>query len=453
MAEEEKPEPKQAVVLIHGIGEQVPMDTLRGFVEAVWVTDSSLRWPNKPAQAWSKPDAISGNFELRRLTTADNRDKKRTDFFEFYWAHLMEGTTLSHVGAWAKVLVLRWPWRVPRQLRGIWYLLIALFLLAVIAGLNHMFKFVPIAPWVIKVGSFAWFIFNSLLIGFLIKYAGDAARYLHVAPPNIEIRRRIREAGIQLLEKLHSSPRYDRIIVVGHSLGSVIGYDILTHLWVRYHNAHVMAASRNPTTYTELGKLENMVRESLTGSLDIETYQTIQSAYLTELQSQGNKWKVTDFVTLGSPLAHASVLLARDERNFVRKKEEREFPACPPVLEDMAVKKLKLKTFSFEKEGVWVPHHAAVFAPTRWTNLYFPCHWTFWGDLIGGPVALMFGQGVKDIAVKTNLRLGLFSHTLYWSFPKNWKEETGTPLWIQQLRNAVRILQNNEGGRVSHLKK
>jgi hypothetical protein len=80
---------KQAVVLIHGIGEQVPMDTLRGFVEAVWTSDSSLRRPRVPAQAWSKPDAISGDFELRRLTTAQNRDGKRTDLFEFYWAHLM----------------------------------------------------------------------------------------------------------------------------------------------------------------------------------------------------------------------------------------------------------------------------------------------------------------------------------------------------------------------------
>jgi len=30
---------KQAVLLIHGIGEQRPMDTLRGFVETVWTSD------------------------------------------------------------------------------------------------------------------------------------------------------------------------------------------------------------------------------------------------------------------------------------------------------------------------------------------------------------------------------------------------------------------------------
>src|SRR5437764_393830 len=80
----------------------------------------------------------------------------------------------------------------------------------------------------IKTGGTIWFLFGSTLIWFLTHYAGDAARYLHVAPPNIQGRRQIREAGIDLLEKLHQSGEYDRIILVGHSLGSVIGFDILT---------------------------------------------------------------------------------------------------------------------------------------------------------------------------------------------------------------------------------
>lgn len=448
----ETPRKKQAVVLIHGIGEQVPMDTLRGFVEAVWTSDSSLRTKYVPKQPWSKPDVISGNFELRRLTTAQNREGKRTDFFEFYWAHLMKGTTLSHIGAWAKVLIFRWPKHIPRQLRCIWYLLVALILLAVLAGLNHVFKFVPIPTWLVQAGSIAWFVLGSSIIGFLIHFAGDAARYLHVAPPNIEIRLRIREAGIQLLEKLHSSSQYDRIIVVGHSLGSIIGYDILTHLWVRYHDSHVLAASGNQTSYSALDNLEKMAQQSMTKNLDIDQYQTSQSNYLTELQNQKNKWLVTDFVTLGSPLAHASVLLARNEEDFKHKKDDREFPTCPPVLESTTVNTSKVERFWFEKDGVRVPHHAAVFAPTRWTNLYFPCKWILWGDLIGGPLGSalvsdtanpVFDCGVRDIAVNTNIHWGLFSHTQYWSFPKNWKREPKDPppSWIQQLRNAVRICQ------------
>ena len=111
---------KQAVLLIHGVGFQRPMRTLRGFVEAVWTTDSSLRRPHVPAQVWSKPDTIADSFELRRLTTAQNTHGVRTDFFEFYWAHLLEGTTLQQVFLWLRSLLWRNPLRIPRPLLFAW---------------------------------------------------------------------------------------------------------------------------------------------------------------------------------------------------------------------------------------------------------------------------------------------------------------------------------------------
>ncbi len=53
MAEDEEPDaaaeaaqvprrPSQAVVVIHGMGEQRPMATIRSFVDAVWTTDPTL---------------------------------------------------------------------------------------------------------------------------------------------------------------------------------------------------------------------------------------------------------------------------------------------------------------------------------------------------------------------------------------------------------------------------
>lgn len=426
---------KQALVLIHGIGEQVPMETLRGFVEAVWTTDATLRRPNVPATAWSKPDEASGNYELRRLTTAESKEGSRTDFFEFYWASLMHDSRLSHVIAWARVLVLRSPTRVPRQLRGIWLVLVSLVVLAGLAVVNHACEFVPIPPAVVKLGAALWLVVGGTVVWFLVRYAGDAARYLHVAPENINIRRSIREAGIQLLQRLHVSGKYDRIIVVGHSLGSVIGYDVLTHLWPRYYygNADQQPALPQPA----LQELERLARESQTNPPDTKSYQKAQSACLAELQSQGNKWLVTDFVTLGSPLAHAPVLLARDEGEFRRKKEERELPTSPPVLEHVDGK----GRFSYQHNNVWVPHHAAVFGPTRWTNLYFPCRWTLWGDVIGGPMAPLFGSGIRDVPVGTNILGGLLSHTAYWKLPKQ-PSAGSVATHIQALRAAVRIVEH-----------
>jgi hypothetical protein len=86
---------KQVVVLIHGIGEQRPMATLWKLVETVWTRVP--RADDKQRMVYFEPDDMSGIFELRRLSTNENIHGKRTDFFEFYWAHLMHGNDFGHV--------------------------------------------------------------------------------------------------------------------------------------------------------------------------------------------------------------------------------------------------------------------------------------------------------------------------------------------------------------------
>lgn len=61
------------------------------------------------------------------------------------------------------------------------------------------------------------------IVGLVLQHiVGDAARYLHVAPRNVQRRHGIRQAGIKLLNALHDRG-YKPIAVVGHSLSSVIG--------------------------------------------------------------------------------------------------------------------------------------------------------------------------------------------------------------------------------------
>lgn len=405
------------------------MDTLRGFVRAVWSTDESVRNPYVPNQVWSKPDNVSQNYELRRLTTAEGKNGKRTDFFEFYWADLMEATEVKHLTSWLKLLLLRSPRRVPAQLRGLWGTIALLTVLVPGSLLLWYFGVVNISAKAISVisgvGAVLWF----LASGLLLNIAGDAARYLHVSPPNIARRRLIRDAGIQLLQRLHDSKDYDRIILVGHSLGSIIGYDILTHLWPRFNTGHAEAI-RGGTAKPDV--LETLAAKS---DLSAEEFQEAQATYASQLRQAGNKWLISDFVTLGSPLAHASFLMARQPEEFVGKKLERELPACPPVLESVKGD----ARFCYPSNKAWVPNHAAVFAPTRWTNLFFPCQWTIRGDVIGGPMQRAFGVGVKDVSVETSIRAGCLSHTEYWSFPKYWRPPAVAPEHIAALRRALRL--------------
>ena len=54
-----------------------------------------------------------------------------------------------------------------------------------------------------------------------IPYAGRVARYTRATPDNISARKDIRERGFALLDELHGKD-YERMIVVGHTLGSIL---------------------------------------------------------------------------------------------------------------------------------------------------------------------------------------------------------------------------------------
>jgi len=406
------PTPKQAVLLIHGIGFQRPMRTLRGFVEQVWTKRPELRQDAESGHAWSKPDTISKSFELRRLTTVRNLQGVRTDFYEFYWAHLMKGTTLQEVGMWLRALLFRRPSHLPARLVLPWLLLwlatIAVVLAQVNAALDAQHKLWQAWPFVSAVAAVLAY---PIVVWLLREFIGDAAVYLDDAPTNIQRRHEIRSLGVTLLKSLHERG-YVRIVVVGHSLGSVIGYDVLKYAWAEMHRS-VDPAQQGAND--ALKALEAMLQPGV--QFDQATYAGAQAAYLAELQAAGHPWRVTDFVTLGSPLTHAEALLAEDRKALQRKMADRELPTCPPATETVAGVPGGHIWYKGEADGRVVPHHAAPFAVTRWTNLYFPSHWLIHGDFIGGPVAGQFGAGVRDEKVRTSACLGFLAHTKYWMQP------------------------------------
>ncbi|MEP3427410.1 MAG: hypothetical protein ABJN98_01920 [Roseibium sp.] len=145
--------------------------------------------------------------------------------------------------------------------------------------------------------------------------------------------------------------------------------------------------------------------------MDIDTFQKQQAAALAEARDQGAPWKITDFVTLGSPLTHAEFLMAESLEDLRGRQDRRNLPTCPPALEYDATTKLHHFTYSSRLNrkaiGPRTPHHAAAFAFTRWTNLYSPEKFIVTGDLISGPLGEAFGlrgergliQGIRDIAV------------------------------------------------------
>lgn len=400
---------RQAVVIIHGMGEQKPMDTLRHFVAAV------LSQAKPMPTLFSKPDRMSETFELRRLTASGDRRRPVTDFYEYYWAYQIEGTTLKHVRAWFRTLLFRSPRKVPASLQFFWVLGWVVVAVAGYLALTKLLK-PAAAPAPVTITGLLILGLGALVQGFAISSLGDVARYLSPAPYNISTRQRIRSEGIALLRKLHESNRYDRIVVVGHSLGSVIGYDILGHLWAQMN-----------AIYTEVDRPDQAVLRvtegvgkalAATGDVEkLEEYRQCQRELWQSQRESGNPWLVNDFVTLGSPLANAAFLLARDEADLRARQELRELPTCPPQVDDGAYSYRQNYMFNGSKRSVRVLHHAALFACTRWTNIYAPLRFGFLGDWVAGAMQPVFGSGIKDIALTESAfrNLPLVAHTKYWA--------------------------------------
>ena len=456
---------KQAIVVIHGMGEQRPMDTIKDFADAVWKNDPEItaNYRGGAAELWSKPDLRTGSFELRRITTRESiatatfPEGVRSDFYELYWADLSGGSTWSHVRDWVVGLLLRNPFtQVPRGVMlawiALWIVALLIIILAIATtlpataalGSFQPWQHIPLR-WLSGIPSWALALVATALgviaHNFIVPYFGRVVRYTQARPDNIAARKNVRERGLNLLKELHRAD-YERIVVVGHSLGAIVAYDLISYLWADRKEAHSV---REGTP--EFGALRELVRAS--EGMDkapggarrdelIESYRDAQTTLCRLLRTRkapatgetDARWLITDLVTLGCPLTHAEFLLAKNKDDFEVRKEAREFPTSPPMRELLDAKVLakartaglsidagdpRLFCFPVGADG-WQLHHAAPYAVVRWTNIFDPARLIFLGDIISGAVAPAFGPGIVDVDLRTlRGQSWRFTHTRYWS--------------------------------------
>ena len=513
-------ENRQAVVIVHGMGEQRPLETLRGFVEAVWGGTPTPGHEPSDDDVWLVPDNRAGLTELARITTR-KVEGVRTDFYELYWSDLLVGNTLTQIRAWVRGLLWRWPHQVPRESASLWislWVIVAFVLfLAALAGANaswgniwnlvtegepvrnlwtagasvvlwgalsyalsqklrsdfkrrknahetlpriwatispakasvssqHSMAVALIAPVIIALAAYFYFPWMLLvdptalpLIGaaaivfilgaWVVPVFGDVARYVRTSPDAVSARAAIRDRGVELLRALHGpaegdfTTRYDhgklssynRIVVVGHSLGSIIAYDVLRLFWEERGPTRLNPASDDEMK--ALAAVDAYCRKHIQQPEKLKTdeFRALQKKASDKLAERQKNWRVTDFVTVGSPLTHAEFLISRDRALFEHRKAERLFPTCPPMLEPG-----KKPSFLYKPGGgdQSFAHHAAMFSTMRWTNIYNPSRFILGGDFISGPCRPNFGPGIVDCAVNIS-RGGLLSrlvtHTDYWN--------------------------------------
>jgi hypothetical protein len=345
--------------------------------------------------------------------------------------------------------------------------------------------------------------FAALASFFLTPYIGDVARYLRDAPDNIECRNQIRALGLKILGDLHDQttdelgrPRYDRIVVVAHSLGTIVAYDVLRSFFAE---RIAPVAATDGLVGSVLAKIHRLgendvaacdavaswkdgswqwlpvahaptiapdsANEAPKSPIDAIGFQVWQRDAFKDFTAQimpipGSKaeaapWRVSDFVTMGSPLTHAVLLMTNrgTRAELERKVEQREFPVSPPRKphdEDGRVFYWgdRLRSLAqMPSEAVKI-QHSSLFALTCWTNLYFAQQRVVRGDFIGGPIDRALSPGVVNVPLSTTLLNGHFNHTHYWVRSKGAEQ----PAHIHALRLAVlggealaKVLEDREG--------
>ena len=452
----------QAVVVIHGMGEQIPMDTIKGFVDAVWQEDDIITANGlpDPAEVWSKPDPRTGSLELRRITTRESiasppefPNGVRTDFYELYWADLTGGATWDLLKSWVSGLLFRPLSRVPPNVRLAWIVLwLGSFLVVVLA----IFAILPASVWkgtsLSGLGSWQWLLAAAAVaITALVHQMGTSTfgrvvRYTRANPDNIAARAAVRDRGLKLLRALHDGPRYKRIVIVAHSLGTMLAHDLLSYFWAEREAARTI--NEGTPEFDALCALEHAAAQielSPDDQARLTAYAVAQRALRLQLAGRAKpaanqpdpRWLISDLVTLGSPLTHAEFLIAADRVDLDRRIAARELPRSPPYRERLDPNVLnraqttqampianppdQTRLMSYpvvNTNDIWMLHHAAPFAAVRWINVYDPAMLVFFGDVISGPLRHLFGPAIVDVNLKErrgNRQSWTFTHTEYWA--------------------------------------
>jgi hypothetical protein len=170
----------------------------------------------------------------------------------------------------------------------------------------------------------------------------------------------------------------------------------------------------------------------------LKRFRRAQQKLWVGLRKQGNPWRITDFVTVGTPMYFAHRLYTKNRRKFEERIGRRELPTCPPLPDQDSLNNIHRMTlwYSWNNHGRRVVYEGAPFAVIRWTNLWFPTALSFFGDWFGGPLAPLFGKGICDVELVRNRPwrwVPGYAHSLYFRL----RRDTRDGALACELRRAI----------------
>jgi hypothetical protein len=264
-----------AVTVSHGMGEQVPFETLNAVAEALWArqADAAMDASNARVRYVAFGDDWLPRVEL--TLRAHDGGEFDVHLYEVYWAPLTEGKVTARdaigflLGAglrgmrycargsfdrwmFGRRAVFTLPRRGVVQIGAALAAFLALLLgfvavasatVAEIVRFLHPGATPPPPSWIPAIPD-AWMlgalaaslVVFAALRWFLVQSVGDVAAYIsaHRASRFAEIRRAIQDTARTVARNVYAArdhetgePQYEHVLLVGHSLGSVLVYDML----------------------------------------------------------------------------------------------------------------------------------------------------------------------------------------------------------------------------------
>ncbi len=225
---------KRAVVVIHGIGEQRPFESLDIFVRSFVRAYEAGIGTKAPVYIRKKHSLVAfpGWVESCVSLDAGPEGIERVDIYEYYWSYMTQRqVTFSEIAGWLFDVAKGSARGVSgngletkfKKLKYLCGMLCAI-------GFLRLFISVPVSIFIFVPPL--WRRVTAFLKKPIVDFFGDVVLYTSSDQKSkfFPVRQRILDEGVKkvwhILEKLD----YDEVILAGHSLGSVIAYDILDRL-------------------------------------------------------------------------------------------------------------------------------------------------------------------------------------------------------------------------------
>ena len=241
------PKGRTALLVIHGIGEQNPLETLdsfsRGFIRRFTEQALAFRVTHEIVE---RKESAGSSWTESFVRLQPDQGEGLLDIHEYYWAYLTEEKiTVPEVWAWVEQTLagtrkfyadnqeLRKRYekggKPAFRLEKVHRLLYALSIVYPVLKI-----LVPVLLYFFKLARFKKVpeLLERMLRPLVVGYLGDVAIYTTTDAKSrfFDIRRKILTESHKLVESLLAGDTYDRVIIAGHSLGSAIAYDTLNRL-------------------------------------------------------------------------------------------------------------------------------------------------------------------------------------------------------------------------------